>query len=247
MKLRILFLFLIVLTFNSCSKELDQPTSLLTQVIKFYEGLEVVETTAFAASAEDVDISNTTYIYFYPVEGATNFQYFQTSSANKNPQNLSNYNVRDFEIEDVFDGTLKRFVRTETNDVYSIITYQADGKFYISLPLEFKDQRQRTSYSSVVNVDQTQSLMPKFTWTNSAFSANELYHQVVSDANNQFLTGTYTLAKQFQYGSASNVVNSINPGVIPDLILNDDYNFTLFAIDGNYWVNSIIEEQFTAQ
>ncbi len=87
----------------------------------------------------------------------------------------------------------------------------------------------------------------QFTWTNSAFSANELYHQVVSDANNQFLTGTYTLAKQFQYGSASNVVNSINPGVIPDLILNDDYIFTLFAIDGNYWVHSIIEEQFTAQ
>lgn len=242
MKIRFIYLFFTIFLFQSCSNELEEPTSLLTQVIKFYEDLEQAQMVAFATSAEG--ISDTSYVYFYPVEGATNFQYFQTSTAQNVSTNLANYNVRDLEIEDVFGGKLKRFVRTSRTDVYCIVTYQANGIFYRSLPVEIKDQRVGTNFTSFVTIDQSQPLMPNFIWSDQG--QNSLYFQVISDANQNFLSGTFTTTNQFQYGSSDNVIANINSEDPPALIENDDYNFTLFSMEENFWVDLVIQATFTA-
>ena len=91
MRIRFIYLCVISLLLVSCSNKLESPTSLLTQVIKFYEDLEQEQMVAFATAAED--LTNTSYIYFYPVEGATNFQFFETSSDQNVSTNFNNYNV----------------------------------------------------------------------------------------------------------------------------------------------------------
>ena len=242
MKLRILYIAVFLTLFTACTSTLEEPTSLLTQVLKFYEDLERGDAVAFGTSANG--ITNTSYVYFYPVEGATNFQLFETGSLDKVPTNLSNYNLRDLEIEDAFGGRLKRFVRTDRDDVHCIITYQANGVFYQSAPIEIKNRRVGTSYTSILTIDQTQSLMPLFSWTHGG--VNMTFHQVVSDVDNNFLSGTFTSERQYRYGDNSNVIKSVDE-VMPDLILNDDYNFTLFAIDQDRWVDRVIEKPFTVQ
>lgn len=225
-----------------CTNELEQPTALLTQVLKFYEDLDQSQITAFALSASD---SNITYIYFNAVEGATNFQYFQTNSFSKVPTNLDNYNVKDFELQDVPGSNLKRFVRTETFDVHSIITYQANGIFYKSHPVEIKWRRQGTDYTGFININQTESLKPIFTWDASEFSTT--YLQIVSDEMNSFLSGTFTEQTQFQYGSMDNVLSTVHAETPPDLVLDENYSITVFFIDEDFWVTSISQAFFTAR
>lgn len=243
MRIRFIYLCVISLLLVSCSNKLEAPTSLLTQVIKFYEDLEQEQMVAFATAAED--LTNTSYIYFYPVEGATNFQFFETSSDHNVSTNLNNYNVRDYEIEDVFGGRLKRFVRTQRQDVFCIVTYQANGVFFQSLPIQLKNQRNGTTYTSVVAIDQSQTLMPNFSWTDQG--ENTAYLQVVSDINENFLSGTFTTLNEFQYGSPNNVVANLNVAEPPSLVDGDDYNFTLFAIDNGFWADFVIERTFRAR
>lgn len=241
MKIRIVLVLMVAVLCNACSSELEAPTSLLTQVLKFYEGLERSELPAFAASANN--IPNTSYVYFYPVEGATNFQYFQTRSIQNVPTNLENYNTVDLEVEDVFGGTLKRFVRVERQDAYCIVTYQANGVFYMSLPILLKNQQLGTTYRDVVSIDQTTPLKPSFEW--ATFGNNLAYFQVFTDLEEKFLSGTFTTVNAYQYGSTDNVISSLNTNLPPALVSGQDYNFTMFAIDADFWSANIVEKTFT--
>lgn len=243
MRVRFVFVLILSFLFNSCSSELEQPTTLLTQVITFYDGLEKAQASAFAASADG--IVNTSYIYILPVEGATNYQYFQTSSFQKVSTNLDNYNERKLEMEDVFGGRLKRFVRNERQDVSCIITFQANGVFYQSLPIEIKNQRFQTSYTNFVNLDQSQNLMPKFSWPEQPF--NLFYLQAVTDTDSNLLSGTITNTNEFQYGSSENVIQTINSDVPPALVTGENYGFSMLAIDTDFWANYVIQSAFIAR
>lgn len=160
MKFRIIFIFFASFLLNSCEGNLDEPTQLLTQVIKFYEDLGQEKLTAFAVG--DPNSLDGSYIYFLPVEGVTNIQYFQTNTTQKIPTNFENYNVLDLELQDVYGGKLKRFVRLDRLESYSIITYQANGNFYMSDPIKLKYRSEPTVFTDVVTINQSQSLMPQF-------------------------------------------------------------------------------------
>lgn len=233
---------LLLLFLQGCKGELEEPTFLLSQVRQFYADFDVEETLAFACADESID--NLTYIYFYPPEGATNIQYFETRNLQSVKTNLNAYNKRILEMEDVFQGKLKRLLRIGEEDAFAIITFLVDDKFYQSEPISIKRQRLGTIYDNLVNLDFSTALQPKFSW-NPAVD-NQFYHQVVSDVNDNFLTGTFTELPTFRYGSFNNVIDVISLN-IPDLVLNEDYKFTLFAIDVEFWVNVISTRDFVAQ
>ena len=56
-----------------------------------------------------------------------------------------------------------------------------------------------TVWSEEVDVNVQQSGMPIFLWIDSQFVDNAIYFQVVSNANDDLFSRTYTLENQFQY------------------------------------------------
>ena len=69
----------------------------------------------------------------------------------------------------------------------------------------------------------------------------------VRDAENNFLSGTYTFEKWFQYFNLSNVVLDINTSNPPNLIEGNSYNLTLMGVSEDNWVNLLIQKGFTGQ
>ena len=73
---------------------------------------------------------------------------------------------------------------------------------------------------------------------------NAIYFQVISDTNDDFLSGTYTFEKSFQYYVLDNVVLNITRETPPQLATTQPYNFTLMGVREDNWVNLFIATSF---
>lgn len=237
--------FCLVFVFFSCSKEeIGSPTN-LAELLQAKSSLQLDEVIACAASKNQDD--STTYIYYYPIPEAHTIQYFETNSTNVDPDDFANYHLVDLPVEDVFGGYLELFVRSGIDEVYAIVTYESEGKFHKSNPIRLKNATKPTEYNDLVTIDASQSLMPLFSWNDGIFPENAIYFQVIADVNNDFISGTYTTDRWFQYYNLSNVVLDINRITPPDLLTNNQYNFSMLAVSLDNWVNLVIENSFVAQ
>ena len=244
-RIRLVSIGFIFLWFISCSENELEPISSLSETIRSFDASQLDEVIACAASAkEDASVS---YIYYYPIPGATNIQYFETATAAVDPDNYDLYEQKDLESEDVFGGYLKRFVRRGTDEVYSVVTFELDGKFHKSNPIRLKQSSKPTEYQTQTTIDHSATLMPRFSWQDGAVVENAIYFQVISDRNDQFISGTYTFDLWFQYYKLSNVILDINREIPRDLNLGELYHFSMLAVSLDNWVNLVIEKPFTAQ
>ena len=89
--------------------------------------------------------------------------------------------------------------------------------------------------------------MPQFSWATNALGDNAIYFQVISDAEDNLISGTYTTESQFQYYNTSNVVLNITQGVPPALVSNATYNFTLMDVSLDNWVNLVVQKPFITE
>ncbi len=242
------FLFAVAcIVLVSCSTKNDpiNPTN-LQEFLDVNAALELDEVIACAAS-DKMNPSNTSYIFYYPVKGATEIQYFETTGTTVNPNDFSLYKPKELPREDVFNGYLERFVKTSEQEVWCIVTYKTEGKFHKSNPIRIKNQTKPTEWISNVSIDFSQSLMPEFSWNDGTIMENIIYFQVISDHNNTLLSGTYTTDKWFQYYQLDNVILNITTTNPPVMIANNDYNFTLMGVSEDNWVNLVIQKPFIAQ
>lgn len=212
----------------------------LQELINSKIGLDKGEVIACAASDKLND--NKTYIFYYPIPSAKNIQYFETESVNVNKDDYSLYKLVELEKEGVFNGYLERFVRESIKEVWCIVTYEVSGKFYRSNPIRLKHQSIPTEWTSNVIVDKSVSLKPKFTWADGLVKENVIYFQVITDFENNLLSGTYTYDKWFQYYTLSNVVLNITRESPPDLIKGNDYGFTMMGVSEDNWVNLVLQK-----
>ena len=241
---RILGFLLVFLTFSACSENDEETARNLAVILSSYTEFQLDKVIACAAS----DPENTgSFIYYYPVPEAFNIQYFETTSTNVDPNNFSNYDQKTLSTEDVFGGYLGRFVRSGNDEVSSIVTYETPGKFHRSNPIRLKQNSKPTEYLEEVMIDNSQWLMPRFSWEDGTVAENEIYFQVISDENDSFISGTYTFERWFQYYDLSNVVLNVNREVPENLITQETYHFSMLAVSIDNWVNLIIEKPFTAQ
>ena len=229
----------------SCSSNDEQELNTLSDFLDLYETSQLDEVIACAASAKND--STTSYIYYYPIPEARNIQYFETSSIQVDPNDFSQYDLKSLPTENVFGGYLERFVRNGNDEVYCIVTFETDGKFHRSNPIRLKNTTKPTEYTNNLDVDDSQFLMPRFSWQDGMIAENAIYFQVISDENQEFISGTYTFDLWFQYYKLSNVVLDINREIPEDLIIGNQYNFTMLAVSLDNWVNLVIDKPFTAQ
>lgn len=230
----------------SCSEDNDITTPRnLEEYITINSDRTLDEVIACAASVEGS--TSTTNIFYYPIDGATDIRYYETESTEVDENDFSNYRRETLTSSDVFGGKLQQFTRSNSEEAWCIVTYLTDGKLHKSNPIRLKNATNSSVWEEEVNIDQTESLMPKFTWSEFDTTDNAIFFQVISDEDDEFISGTYTYDKYFQFYDTSNVVLNINTTTPEDLIADATYNFTLMAVSEDNWVNLVIENQFTAQ
>lgn len=243
MRIKLFFLGITLTLLASCSSDSDitLPRN-LQEYIDANASLELDEVIACAATAKG---SNTTsHIFYYPISGATDIRYYETDSANVNENDFSIYRRKDLSQQDVFGGKLQRFTKSSEIETWGIVTYVTDGKLHKSNPIRLKNATKMSEYSDTVVIDSTNKTMPVFTWDDGTIKENIIYFQVISDEEDNFISGTYTTEKTFTYYDTSNVVLNINTVTPADLEADKTYNFTLMAVSLDNWVNLIIEKTF---
>ena len=245
MRIRIL-VFVLSIIFISCSEDNDVTiTRNLQEYINANSGRTLDN--VIACAANENGNSSLSYIFYYPIIGATDMQYFETSDLTVDETNYANYSKVNLTNSDVFGGKLQRFSRSGTSETWCIVTYLTDGKLHISNPIKLKNTSNSTLWESNLIIDNSQSLMPIFSWTDFGITDNAIYFQVISDVNDDFISGTYTTDNFFQYYDTSNVVLNINTETPESLSVNTTYNFTLMAVSEDNWVNLVIQNSFVAQ
>ncbi|MGY0407269.1 MAG: hypothetical protein ACWIPJ_02775 [Polaribacter sp.] len=227
----------------SCTSDKDVLVSRnLQEYIAENPNLERDNVIAYAANAKgNTSIS---YIFYYPIEGARNIRYYETEDATANEKDFSNYKRNNLKQEDVFGGKLERFVRTSDTETWCLVTFVTDGKLHISKPIRLKSRSKPTEYSKKVTIDYPTTLEPIFTWEDGTYKDNNTYFQVISDEENNFISGTYTTKKTFTYNDKTDIVLDINTKTPKALEEDKVYNFTMLGISEDNWVNLFIEKQF---
>ena len=188
-----------------------------------------------------------TYIYFYPIEGAYDYRYYETENAMADPTILANYKRRDLAHIAQFGGKLRRFSNTSSDELWCLVTYLAEGKLHISPAIKTKNLIRTTVWSADIDPTYPEVLKPVFTWSDTSFAESEQYFQVFTQNDDVFLSGTFTTETTFQYYNETNVVRKIHTDTPPSLVIDDTYKFYLYGLSEDNWVNLVIQKSFIAE
>lgn len=230
-------LFICLLIF-SCSD--SDSESNLTSYVK----TKKIETGAvISCAASDNTKANTVLVFFYPELGATNIRLYQTTGTGVDKDNFKNYEQVFAESQPVFKGYLRHFTQETTVERWYIVSFELDNEIKISNPVRSKQITKPTVWKDIVTVNQEESGMPLFEWQDNATGDNAIYFQVVTDANNNLLSGTYTNHARFQYYKLDNVVLNVTRNTPPALISDTTYRFTLMDVSLDNWVNGVTADK----
>jgi hypothetical protein len=245
-----IFLFLIV-CLCSCVKEISLDENILSDYLELNDSLEVADLVACAGGKIDGllgDASKPTDVFFYPIQGATDFRYFEAENI-ADSLDFSKYSGKELDDEPIFNGYLWKFNNTPfEGERTGIVTYRTPGNIhvcnYIRLKTNMKPTERNADLGQIINIGVT----PTFVWEDGEIKENVIYFQVISDIDGNLISGTYTTEKQFDFYDTSNVVfNITDPDSEPTLQSNTDYNFTLMGVSEDNWVNLLIEKSFITE
>ncbi|SEL62376.1 hypothetical protein SAMN04487910_2830 [Aquimarina amphilecti] len=236
----ICLLYCVLCGCNNDESTISPDTSLASLV--FSNEIEIDNVIACASGSKSDE--NTIIPYLYPRPEAEDIRYFETSGIEVDKNNYQNYQQVMIEPTDVFNGYLKKITRITTEEKWVIVTFFEKGKLHLSNPIRLKHRTKPTEFIDEVMIDMNPEEMPIFSWEDGFFDDNKIYFQVISDSSNEFLSGTYTFERQFQYYKTDNVVLNITQGIPPQLDSTSLYNFTLMGVSEDNWVNLFIEKEF---
>ena len=241
---KIKYIFVSLLVFTSCLKDNDDDLQNTLQTYILNKPFEMGAVISCAASNEN---TNEILTFYYPEIGATNIRFYETENAQVDKNDFSNYRQITIQNNPFFNGYLGKFTQSSVNEKWIIVTFELEGEIKISNPIRSKQNTKPTVWNDHVSINQDVVGMPNFTWEDDAFGDNAIYFQVISDAQNNLLSGTYTNDNHFQYYNTPNVVLNITTQTPPLLITGNNYNFTLMDVSEDNWVNWVIQKSFEAQ
>ena len=259
-KFRIIFrglfyVFGLGLLFISCSKNQTDivltPVNTLDYYVKENSELERDILIACAASEMPGNLDFDVSLFYYPVEGAYGFTYFESENGDIDPNDFTEYIKKGTETPlPVFNGYLMRYpFQFEDKEPWSTMTYKSDGKLHVCDPIKMKQDSKPTIYApELINIDLTSPTEPLFSWEADTDPETVIYFQVVSDTLGNLISGTYTYEKHWQFYDLSNVVLNIHDvSPPPELSPNTKYNFMLMAVSEDNWVNLAGEKEFVTE
>jgi len=226
----------ILLLLTSCSEDSIKDDTLLSNYVL---GRTIEKGAVIACAGSNADASKT-LVFQYPVNGAINAKLYETNGVDIDEKDFSNYKKVTVKGTPFFNGYLQQFDRVLNVEKWIIITHELDDEIKISNPIRTKQISKTSQWIDAVEIDQEIPAMPRFTWQNNQFGDNAIYFQIISDSQNNLLSGTYTLENTFQYYNTSNVVLNITTETPPELITGTEYNFSLMDVSEDNWVNLFI-------
>ncbi len=240
--IRIIPILVVLLAFGCATDQLEGEGTLEA----FANELEVVSDNviACAASNENDDLIS---VFLYPRDGAANIQYFETETADVDKNDFKNYTPRQLALKDVFNGYLMKFEVAVLAEKWVIVSFDENGKRHLSNPIRLKQNTKPTEYLPQNIAIDSSSTMPNFTWQDGAYDDTKIYFQVLTDSENNFISGTYTFEKNFQYYILNNVVLNITKGNPTALQSGKTYGFSLLAVSEDNWVNQFSQVPFSLE
>ena len=227
---------------NETIVEQDDDGSLATLVAQ--NTIEIDNVIACASGSEN---PNEIIAYVYPRPGASDIRYFETETVTVDKNDYQNYTQVLLPEGDFFNGYLKTFTQQTAVEKWVIISFRESGILHLSNPIRLKHQTQNTHFTDIVSIDQSQTGMPLFNWEPLVQPQDAIYFQVVSDASNELLSGTYTFEPQFRYYQLGNVVLNITEETPPELISQTPYGFTVMGVSEDNWVNTLLQAAFVLE
>lgn len=254
--MKTVYILLLGFLLYSCNNEDDKvitDNSLQSYVLENNSLLSFNELVACAAGGQKGFLDDdqlTLNIFFYPELGAVDYRYYETSDIDVDPLNLNAYKEVKVTSEPIFNGFLRRFALTKrTKEVWSRVSFIANDTLWYSKAIRIKESIKPTEFApDLCKVDLLAPLEPVFTWEDGKATDNFVYFHVISDANGNALSGTYTNEKRFQYYHLDNVVfNVTRAGQAIPLEKEKNYTFTLMGVSQDNWVNLIMQKAFTSK
>lgn len=237
-------IFFLLMMLSSCSN--DNEDLLGDTLGDYLQGRVTKMGGVIACSASD-NVTGNILTFYYPELGAKHIRFYETSSTDLDHNNYSNYNLVLIQSEPFFNGHLGKYEQRAKNEKWIIVTYELDNDIKISNPIRSKQIAKPTLWNVSVDIDESQLGMPSFQWEDNPVGENAIYFQVISDARNNLLSGTYTYENQFQYYKIDNVVLNVTTQTPPELISKAPYNFTLMDVSEDNWVNWVVQKSFEVQ
>lgn len=232
----------------SCGTDEDATTVPGINTLADLVAINDIEIDNVIACASGSEVESEIVAYVFPRPGATELRYFETENATVDKNDYTKYTLINIDPEDLFNGFLMKFTRQTQQEKWVIISFRESGITHLSNPIRLKHQTENTLFGNGVDINQSSPGEPLFNWEPIVSSNDAIYFQVVSDASDTLLSGTYTFEPQFQFYRLNNVVLNITPGDPPALIDQDTYQFTLMAVSVDNWVNYLaLEIPFISQ
>lgn len=235
--LLLVLLPLSLIVLNACDKDVVNTTN--RNSLANYIANKTVETGAVIACAGSDNNTNEVLIFYYPEDNANNYKFFETNTTEEDNSDFNNYHEIKQDSEPVFNGALRRFRRHLESEKWIIVSTELKNEIKLSNPIRIKHLSKPTTWQDIVSINHDAIGMPKFSWTDNYVKDNAIYFQVITNKQNDFLSGTYTIQNEFQYYKLDNVVLNVTKINPPILAPKTSYNFTLMDISVDNWVNLI--------
>lgn len=239
------FFFFLVILVSSCNSD-DSQLIIEANLAKDITNREFVVDNVIACAASNMDF-NVVSIFLYPRESVTNISFYETESVDVDKNDFSAYSKGEGELIDVFNGYLLKYEIVPEKEKWIIVTFEEEDKVHLSNPIRLKQNTKPTEYLPENVTVVSNSIMPIFIWQDGMFDDSKIYFHVISNSNNDLLSGTYTFDKMFQFYNLDNVVLNITEQEPSDLDIGSDYSFTLLAVSEDNWVNLFSEITFNVQ
>ncbi|NOQ75307.1 MAG: hypothetical protein GQ574_25070 [Crocinitomix sp.] len=242
-----LFILFGALALSSCKKEYE--TDNLAEYLAENGALERADLIACAAgTATGLDGTGDfpTSVFFYPVDGATDFRYFEATNL-ADSLDFSKYTQKFMTDSPVFNGYLWKFNNTAfIAERMGVVTFKTDGKIHVCTPIRMKTNPKPTEINPGLLTVTENGINPEFEWEDGLINESVIYFQVISDLDGNLISGTYTYEKNFTFYDLSNVVLNIKDvEPAPALLPNKIYNITMMAVSEDNWVNLLCEKEFS--
>lgn len=241
----------IIILFAACNRDEEPVINNLADLVEANSDLVIDELIACAGGIPTGlfgGADEPTDVFFYPIEGAYDFRYFESENVIDKTDTAS-YIVKELDDEPVFNGYLRKFNNTPfVGERYGIVTFKTPGTLHICNAIKLKTNNKPTEVNADLLDIESNGVNPTFHWVDGVYDENAIYFQVISDIDGNLISGTYTFEQNFTFYDLENVVlNITDPTTTPALSPNQDYQFTLMGVSLDNWVNLVIQETFTTE
>ncbi|WP_111682239.1 hypothetical protein [Winogradskyella tangerina] len=201
----------------------------------------------FTFAGNDLANSDHTNIYAVIEEGASDIKFYETDTPNINEQDLYRYLLMEIQPTLISDAKIKTFRHTFLRDEWIIMTYKIEDKIKLSSPIRINNLFRQTDYIEDIVIDQGMSGSANFEWSVQSAENNAFFFEIMKDQNDAVLSLTFTNDSHFQYFDLTNVTLNLSQNVPPNLVQDENYEFTVLDIGLDNWINTVHSRAFIAE